>query len=224
MGPEPVFGVRHTMTTRLASMRRVVDIQKCSGFRVLEVGSYEGASALAWSQAVAELCGGGIVLCIDPWRPYVTAENILAQPICQKINDDLESGMVFDRFVSNIKLAPVSAPISYMVGTLWSSYIQLPLRSFDVVYIDGDHVYDQVRQDIILGQDLVKVGGILCGDDLERQLKDCDLEQVKAWKNLDWMGYHPGVTLAVGEIFNIVWVEDGFWAMRKTATGWEPFA
>ena len=34
--------------------------------------------------------------------------------------------------------------------------------------------------------------------------------------------HHPGVTLAVGKLFERVGVGEGFWAVRKTAAGWQP--
>lgn len=223
MSDEPTFGVRHAMPTRLAIMRDVVAAQAHPGLRVLEVGTYEGASALVWSAAVSELCGTGSVVCVDPWLPYVTPENVLAQPVCQIINDGLESGEVFERFLANKRFASSGAPITHLIGSLREVLEQLPLEGFDIVYIDGDHVYAQVLDDIKVAQLLVCTGGVLCGDDLERQLHECNLEEVRSWKNLDWMGFHPGVTLAVGEVFPKVWVKDGFWAMRKTAVGWESF-
>ncbi len=36
---------------------------------------------------------------------------------------------------------------------------------FDIVYIDGDHTYDAVRNDLDAWSSKVRPGGILCGDD-----------------------------------------------------------
>ena len=225
MSDGPNFGIRHTMPERLALMRRIVEAQARPGLRVLEVGAYEGESALVWSTAVAELCGTGSVLCVDPWRSYVSEEDVLSQPVCGAINEELASGAVFEQFLSNTRFASLAAPIYYRVGTLKETRSYLAtLPPFDVAYIDGDHVYDQVRSDIEVAGALLRVGGVLCGDDLERQLHECNLEEVTAQRHRNWVGYHPGVTLAVGEAFPVVWVESGFWAMRKTETGWEPFA
>ncbi len=68
----------------------------------------------------------------------------------------------------------------------------------------------------------------MCGDDLELQVSEINLENAK--KNIDsdfipdpktnnW--FHPGVTLAVGEFFGEVSVWEGFWAMRKRGASWE---
>ena len=34
--------------------------------------------------------------------------------------------------------------------------------------------------------------------------------------------YHPGVTLAVGELFKEVSSWEGFWAVKKAGSHWEP--
>jgi hypothetical protein len=40
-------------------------------FRVLEVGSWAGESAILWSTAIKEFNGGqGLVICLDSWEPY----------------------------------------------------------------------------------------------------------------------------------------------------------
>jgi hypothetical protein len=45
--------------------------------------------------------------------------------------------------------------------------LQVPDRSLDYVYIDGDHHFDYVMTDIILWARKVKLGGILCGHDYD---------------------------------------------------------
>ena len=43
-------------------------------------------------------------------------------------------------------------------------------NTFDLVYIDGSHYYQDVCRDIQLALKILKPGGIVCGDDLEIQL------------------------------------------------------
>ena len=82
--------------------------------------------------------------------------------------------------------------------------------------------------DIKFSKNLLKDPGVLCGDDLELQISEIDLEFAKKNKTKDYILdprtkrlYHPGVTLAVGEIFNKVSSWDGFWAMKKNVAEWE---
>jgi SAM-dependent methyltransferase len=55
-------------------------------------------------------------------------------------------------------------------------------RQFDLVFVDADHSYQKVLQDIAAWEDKVRPGGILCGDDYD---------------NPHW----PGVKQAVDEYF-----------------------
>ena len=73
-----------------------------------------------------------------------------------------------------------------------------------------------MRKDILIAKSFVKVGGLLCGDDLECQLVDADQELTQRNKHREFIdGYHPGVTLAVGKVFGKVWCEECVWAVRK---------
>ena len=40
-------------------------------------------------------------------------------------------------------------------------------QSFDIIYIDGDHSYQGVKNDLALARQLVKRGGYICGHDYE---------------------------------------------------------
>lgn len=55
---------------------------------------------------------------------------------------------------------------------------------FDWVYVDGDHCYEAVKNDLALYAPKIRVGGFLCGDDYD---------------NSGW--WSDGVTLAVQEFF-----------------------
>lgn len=100
---------------------------------------------------------------------------------------------------------------------------------FNFVYIDGSHVYSQVIRDLENGARLCSVGGVLCGDDLELQQSQIDVPHAEENKGKDYIldrksnkPFHPGVTLAVWEFFGgEVSSRDGFWAMRKTESGWQ---
>ena len=193
---------------------------------VLEVGSYEGASALVWSGAIAQFCaGGGRVLCIDPWsedylQPFIT------RPIYNQMASDFRDGTVFRRFQHNVSLANPKVPIDWFRGT-FKSYCEVFLpRKFDIIYLDGNHSYSALAEDIALVKDWVVDGGLLVGDDLEQQLDTCSSpESARACADTeDYInGYHPGVTVAVWEAFGRVWSKSGTWAMQKVnTTTWQP--
>lgn len=62
---------------------------------------------------------------------------------------------------------------------------------FDLVFIDADHSYEAVKEDIVLWESLVKPNGVLCGHDY-----GIDRDYGK-----DEKPRHPGVAKAVDEIF-----------------------
>ena len=76
----PEFGVRQASSTRLNVLVKFVARLARDGARflnVLEVGSYEGESALFWSRSGGELLpDGGSVTCVDPWVPYHSEREI----------------------------------------------------------------------------------------------------------------------------------------------------
>ena len=211
------IGVGQMGNSRLAVLDHLVQILAADRptISVLEVGSYEGGSALALSQSIMRHCSqGGTVLCIDPWKPYLPVEDVEQNPTCAAMQADLASGAVFERFLNNIKLADSQAPIKYMVGTLKQNLHLLAVDSFDFACIDGSHIFDDVFSDITLAKALVRPGGIMCGDDLEVQFPDAlDCIQYKDREYVN--GFHPGVTIAVWEHFGRVWCDSGVWAVHR---------
>lgn len=210
----PVNRARYQVLTRLLESLPITK------GKVLEIGSFLGQSALLWSEVLARHCAfGGSVLCVDPWRPFLSGEDIHAGPLYRQTQASMEDGAAFEQFKRNISAAPLGAPITFFRGTLEELVKTRHPTPFDLVYIDGSHYYQDVKKDLLLAQPLVRVGGILCGDDLEMQLPEVDEEVCRREcdRQRDFIDYHPGVTLAVWEEFGAVWVEHGAWAMRRVS-------
>ena len=211
------FGVRQSMRERLDVLRKLVHRLASRGrpVRVLEIGSYEGASALMWSRAVGELCpDGGSVLCVDPWEPYLGDEDINSNQTCRDMQEDLHTGAAFERFTNNIKHDDPRAPISFMRGTVVSRWNELrALSRFDLIYIDGSHIYEDVLSDIRRCVScLLHLDGTICGDDLERQADEVSEKELRAHRHREYTdGYHPGVTAAVWKVFGRVPCDHGVW-------------
>jgi len=78
-----------------------------------------------------------------------------------------------------------------------------PNGYFDIVYIDAEHTYEAVKQDIKLWWPLLRVGGILCGHDY--------------WDGEE-SGRYPGVNQAVDELLgkeNIKQLLNCTWLYKK---------
>ena len=196
--------------------------------KILEIGSWSGASALTWVEALdVHNSGKGVLNCIDAWKPYYS-QNEIYDDLSKDINDALASDEPYKVFSENIKFIPAAIKVKVHRG--WSAEIlpKLEQTGFDLVYIDGDHSYQGVSSDIEHSSRLVKDGGIICGDDLERQSHQVDATIAKERPRLDKMLdkttntiFHPGVTLAIGEIFGPVSSWHGFWAMQKKGNQWK---
>lgn len=118
--------------------------------RVIEVGTWLGTSAIAMLEA-----GASVVHCVDTWEgtddpgdllhKYRNGHAAIYKAFAQNVGDRLHNG------------------IEPHVGTSfrWSGSLDLA----ELIYIDADHRYEAVSEDIRLWTPHVVPGGILCGHD-----------------------------------------------------------
>jgi len=226
---------RHFFMYRLASAE--VRRNESRPFQVLEAGSYAGASAITWALAI-KTCEDrtGHVLCVDPWRNYLSEEDIETSATPDVLRDmaqALESGQVFTLFDHNIRAAQVSEMVQPLRGRFGDVASSIPPESCDIVYIDANHAYAAVMADLECAARLVRPGAILCGDDLEVQWPSVDKAFCSSRISCDLIidprtkqFVHPGVSKAVWDFFGTrVSAWNGFWAMRKRNDGgWEEVA
>lgn len=126
---------------------------------IVEIGSYVGAIA---NQFIG---GNRKVFSIDPW----TEENVYKKTDVQYslIQDaiDKRGGMdgIYETWMKNagddlfINIFPIKGKSNQI-----APYFNLPI---DLLYLDGDHSYDAVKEDINFWFPKVKKGGIIAGDD-----------------------------------------------------------
>ena len=196
--------------------------------QILEIGSWVGASALSWAQGINLYCHGkGTLTCLDAWQPFFD-RTIHTDDVYRTMEEALVSDAAYQLFQHNIKTLDPSITCQHLRG---KSEHLLPLlreQCFDIIFIDANHAYEAVLRDIQLAMPLLKNQGILCGDDLNKQLSAVDYAHAKQHAHQDFIkdpvsgrGYHPGVTLAVGETFGDVSAWGGFWAMQKNKNTWQ---
>ena len=198
--------------------------------RLLEIGSWVGASALTFAQAIDAFCAKkGSIVCVDPWLDYFSAADAGTRGYAE-MTDLNQLGLSNALFQHNIRFARPSVAIERRRGTARDVLPTLEADTFDLVYIDGSHYRDDVVFDIQHGRRLLRDGGLLCGDDLELQAGDCDRAFAEANLDRDFVcdakgrSFHPGVTLAVDSELGPVSAYDGFWIMRKTGATVAPVA
>ena len=197
---------------------------------ILEVGSMIGESAIVWHQGLREHNDGqGRIVCVDPWVAYEGKAGV-GQQLDNDQNRQLASGEALAQFHDNIARAGAADSIEVRRGCSDDILPALTKDSFDIVYIDGDHSYAQVRKDLANAAPLVRDGGLLCGDDLEVLFGECNQALCLKWAELGaeyvrdpatGLGFHPGVTLAVWRQFGAVSRWGLTWAMQRSGTDWQ---
>lgn len=150
--------------TWLAKMAR-----KCE--RIVEFGSFHGRSTRALADNIKR---AGIIYAVDPWNGTYLLESGEA---LQKVNT-----YVFPIFKRNLKN---HIDIGTVIPKRQCSYnFALPFK-VDMVFIDGDHRYENVKRDIAKGLSLLKTNGIISGHD---------------WNHPVWTGVNQAVTELLGDV------------------------
>jgi len=194
---------------------------KNKNIKILEIGSYVGSSLFTWEEsALKYIKGNTIIYSIDPLESFID-DNYEGGDLSQI--GDMEEGVKYD-FAYNVLRHNMKLLSNKNIHFRTYSNDILPIlrdESFDLIYIDGNHGYKAVLEDLKEAKRLIKNNGIICGDDLELQGDQIDLEFARANKHIDFIqdpnvksGYHPGVTLAVWDTFEEVSSWAGFWAIQ----------
>lgn len=125
--------------------------QASKHYRILEIGSWRGRSTVALGSATS-----GNVWAVDHWLG----------------GDEETDGQlaiygtegVYQNFLRNTAPYPNIVPVRASSEEAW--WMLNHLR-FDMVWIDGDHTYEGVRDDIRRWKALLSPGGFICGHDAE---------------------------------------------------------
>jgi predicted O-methyltransferase YrrM len=176
---------------------------------ILEIGSWAGQSTCEWLKQAP----GAFIVCVDPWVPYTTDPGQHYIDMNEAAKDD----KMFNLFKHNIKASGFEDRVVIKRGTSMEVLPTLMDR-YSIIFIDGDHIHPAPSIDIHMAWPLLAEGGIMCGDDLDKQFHEINpaLHEQALGSGLDFVhSYHPGVTEAIRHKFGTVWMRDGFWAVRK---------
>lgn len=218
--------MRHLWLTATVSLLA----QRGTGLRILEVGSWMGASVLTWSAAIDRfIASDSEILCVDTWAPYLAVDDINLNGSYRAMDRAAAIDLAYAVFRHNASCVPKKVRVDHLRGRSKDVLPMLRDGAFDIVYVDGSHYYADVVADLAEARRLVAEGGLLCGDDLE--LQTAEIDEVHARINIDRdvlidpkseKFYHPGVTLAVAEAMGPVSAYTGFWVMRREGQGFVP--
>lgn len=230
----PVMLGRQTWGTRVPHMRRLVTEQlsrtdTSETFAVLEIGSWAGQSAMLWGDELRRSGRPGKVFCIDTWKPFASKEQISGSAGVASMDRAARKDKIFPLFWHNVLASGLDDVIVPLRGRSTDLLPMLRPQSFDLVFVDASHAYTDFVADLKLSAPLVKVGGLVCGDDLEHQAEEVDRNVAERDRELDFIldatrgqQYHPGVTMGIREFFGRrISCYDGFWVQRRTDEGWE---
>lgn len=124
-----------------------------------EIGVHEGD----FSREILDLAAPYRLHLIDPWEHMEEYESALfgGQAPDGQVSLDERYGKVMERLAGEIDSGQIKVHRGYsssVAGEFGDSY-------FDWVYIDGNHLYEFVKQDLELYYPKVKSGGYIAGDD-----------------------------------------------------------
>lgn len=211
----------------LADLVRYV-LRGKSSVRILEVGSWAGASAITFATVIRELgISDGKIVCIDQWGKYFVAQDKSLHYKC--MDAAIAQGEIQKLFRHNITACGVGDMVEIKQARSCEALPELESGSYDLVYLDGSHKKDDVLCDLQQAKRLVRSGGVICGDDLEllKSQLDSGAHQVELDRGTDYVvdpktgiSYHPGVTEAIAVMFDGVWQERGLWCVKRSGGQW----
>lgn len=130
---------------RLARFDRKRLIQ-CFAEWGLERGAEIGVDRGSFSEYMFQQIPNLSLLCVDQWRKKLRGDSRYASSV-QRL----------EQYGANI-----------IRNTSMRAVVDVPIESLDFVYIDADHTFDFVMQDIIEWSKRVRIGGIVSGHDYYR--------------------------------------------------------
>jgi predicted O-methyltransferase YrrM len=191
----PSFGSDDCEALRIL-LRRVIQ----PGCRILEIGSWLGTGSTKVIIEELSSIPDAKLYCVDTWRgsPNVARHQIIAGEYD-----------VIATFRHNVNIVGGYGIVRQLIMNSEDAADIVESNTFDLIFIDGDHSYEQTRNDIIIWRPKVRSGGILCGHDCECRPRGALRERILSAGNSDsiagdgtsFAAIHPGVVLAVDEAF-----------------------
>ena len=172
-------------------------IEKSTPSTIIEVGTWLGASALNMFKLTKEKNLNTRIFCVDTWLGAVEFWTHSSNTPERDLKCKNGYPQVYFDFLSNVvshgaenNIIPI--PNTSFIGSKILKYYNI---TAELIYVDGSHEYEDVKQDLTSYIDLLAPGGIIFGDDI------------------NW----PGVNKAVKEFFNDKFevIDNNFWVHQK---------
>lgn len=158
---------------QISSLRKAVEMSSPDSIFV-EVGTWEGD----FTQALLKNCNFKKIYCVDPYKHFV--DN--SYPDAMNNLTQTQFDELFEK--TRQRLSIYSDRVEFIRMSSSDASKMLDDNSVDFAYIDGNHDYSFVNQDIQSWFPKVKTAGYLCGDDVySLNMKDYDSDKnlIKIW-------------------------------------------
>ena len=162
--------------------------------RGAKVGAEIGTDHGQYAQQLCEGIPGLHLHCVDPWIAYTEGNEIHTEEDVNKIYEEAKSRLTGTG--ATILKIPSMGAISYFDND-----------ELDFVFIDGNHSYENVLEDITEWTKKVKPGGIVAGHDYIEN-KECNYGVIQAVKKYTqdnhinpWFILHAGGKLTDSWLF-----------------------
>jgi len=170
------------------------------GCRMAEIGSWLGNGSTQIFLEELRNYPGASLLCVDTWQ---------GNPNVQRHQDIVSKYDVFGTFRMNVEMAGSPVRLQALMASSAESAPLMADGAFDLVFIDADHSYESVRNDVAAWRSKVRPGGILCGHDCEGRVTHENrrlLDENQHADTIPGIGthfavIHPGSVLAVDAAF-----------------------
>lgn len=185
---------------------------------VLEIGTWMGRGSTA--MFLNQLPKGSSLVMLDSWDDFVKERG--GEQVGSFKNMPRLSKIALMSSINQVDLHKNKNVFTTIIRA--KSETGLPLLKpnyFDLIYIDGSHYFEDVDIDIKHAINLVKSGGIICGDDLDQLPTEYNYNIAKNNLEKDLFIFengtavHPGVLVAVRDNFSDnINFQNGFWWLK----------
>lgn len=129
-------------------------------FEFLEVGVWAGWSTASWIKSLGKARLNFHITVIDSWDPGYSREEVSSNDQYRAMNELATVGSIETTFRWNIANLLHPHEVTILKGESDKILHTLPAQYFDLISIDGDHLYEQVKKDLIAAIPLLKSTGV----------------------------------------------------------------
>lgn len=122
------------------------------------IGCEKGVWVGAFSYKLLTATKPKILYLVDPWKVYPSQSPLYGNGFA-RTQKDLD--ILHDSVVNRFKNSPSVKVLRQETLT------GIPDNYLDWIYVDGDHSYESVTSDLLESLRVVKIGGIIAGDDFQ---------------------------------------------------------